>query len=83
MTAVCGMRTCEGAKVRGCDSARARGRKGFFGYELTVDVSHGSMPDGIHSGFMKVRRRSPPYELEIAIGDPDSDESIRFQPARP
>src|SRR5262245_46547927 len=52
--------------------------KAFVGYELSWVISPGgTLPEGGFSG-VAIRRRSPPYELELTIGDPDSGELIRY-----
>lgn len=55
--------------------------KAFVGYGLDLVIVKGeTLPEGGYSGpFVTIRRRSPPYELELTIGDPDTGESIRFQ----
>jgi hypothetical protein len=55
--------------------------KAFAGYGLTWEILDGdSLPSGVYAGpWVAIRRRSPPYELELTIGDPDSGERIRYQ----
>jgi hypothetical protein len=55
--------------------------KAFIGYGLSLDISKGgTLQEGIYTGpWIAVRRRLPPYLLEITIGDPDSGESITYQ----
>jgi|SoiMetStandDraft_5_1073268.scaffolds.fasta_scaffold21121_4 hypothetical protein len=54
--------------------------KDFLGYGLAWVISPGgTLPEGGYSGpWVAIRRRSPPYELELTIGDPDSGERIRY-----
>jgi len=55
--------------------------KAFVGYGLTWDIREGdTLPAGIYSApWVAIRRRSPPYELELTVGDPDSGERIRYR----
>jgi hypothetical protein len=55
--------------------------KAFVGYGLTWEIAAGdSLPAGGYAGpWVAIRRRSPPLELELTIGDPDSGERIRYQ----
>jgi hypothetical protein len=53
--------------------------KASLGYDLTLDIAAGdSVPPSRYLGWVVIRRRSPPYELEMMVGDPDSGERIRY-----
>ena len=53
--------------------------KAFIGYTLTLEIAPGdSLPASIYAGWVAIRRRSAPYELELTVGDPDSGERIRY-----
>jgi hypothetical protein len=55
--------------------------KAFIGYTLTLDIQDGgSLAAGIYTGdWIAIRRRYAPHILEITVGDPDSDESIKYE----
>jgi hypothetical protein len=57
--------------------------KEYIGYGLWWTIQPGdSLPAGAMGG-IAIRRRSPPYELEIIVGDPDTDERLRYQRTTP
>jgi hypothetical protein len=53
----------------------------FVGYGLALDVRKGgSLKEGIYCGpWIQIRHKSPPHELEITVGDPDSGESLKYK----
>ena len=54
--------------------------KEFLGYGLTLEIAPGeTLSAGFYQGWIAIRRRSPPYELELTIGDPDSGERLRYR----
>jgi hypothetical protein len=54
-------------------------RKGFVGYGLDVVIRSGTLPHFAYGGpWIHLRRRSPPYELEFTVGDPDSGNTLRY-----
>ena len=58
--------------------------KAFVGYGINLVISPGdSLPAGGYVGpWVTIRRRSPPYDLEMNVGDPDSGQRVRYQKAR-
>jgi hypothetical protein len=53
-------------------------RKAYMGYEVWWTIAPGgSLPEGGYT--TALRRRSPPYELELMVGDPDSGERVRYE----
>jgi len=56
-------------------------QKAFVGYGLNWVISRGdSLPAGGYSGpWVAIRRRSPPYDLEMSVGDPDSGQTVRYE----
>jgi hypothetical protein len=56
-------------------------QKAVVGYGLNWVISPGdSLPAGGYSGpWVAIRRRSPPYDLEMSVGDPDSGETVRYE----
>jgi hypothetical protein len=57
--------------------------KEFIGYGLWWTILPGdSLPAGAIGG-TAIRRRSPPYELEVNVGDPDGGQRLRYQRTEP
>jgi hypothetical protein len=54
--------------------------KAFLGYGLTVTVEKGgTLGAGVYAGpWIQLRGASPPHDLEIIVGDPDSGETLRY-----
>jgi hypothetical protein len=54
--------------------------KAFLGYGLTVTVEKGgTLGAGVYAGpWIQLRGASPPHDLEITVGDPDSGETLRY-----
>jgi hypothetical protein len=55
--------------------------KDFVGWGLNLHIDKGgSLREAVYAGpWMGIRGRSAPYRLEIAIGDPDSGETIQYE----
>ena len=58
--------------------------KAFVGYGINWVIRPGdSLPAGGYSGpWVTIRHRSPPYDLELNVGDPDAGERVRYERAR-
>jgi hypothetical protein len=48
------------------------------GYGIDLEDIAGSMRGGVYVGWIALRRRTPPYELELIVGDPDSGHTLRY-----
>ena len=60
-------------------------RQRFPGYGLDLRIEDGgTLRPGYYAGpWIRLRRASPPHELEITVGDPDSGEVLRYSQRAP